>query len=83
MTLPPIDLDQLSESDVDRLRELTERAAPSRQRPRLSTQVEDALNGIERRTAGYYTAMEDISYRFRRLARRIATEDGESRPSGS
>ena len=51
------------------------RSAPSQTRPRLSADIEEALEPTERRSAACYEHIENSASRFMRIAQRMREEE--------
>lgn len=67
----PNDGPKLPNKTMPRLAALVIRSKPSTVRPRLSTESEQRLEGIEAEKAACYASMEEATYQFQDLANQL------------
>ncbi len=73
----PLDVAALPADATDRADELRERSRSDPARPRLSRDAEALQEEVDRRSAECYEALEDMTYRLHRVAKRIANGRAE------
>lgn len=73
----PLDVAALPADTADRAEALKERSRPDPDRPRLSRSAEALQEEVDRRSAECYEALEGMTYRLHRVAKRIANGHAE------
>lgn len=61
----------LPEDTQSRFRLIVEQSAPDLERPLLSPEIENALNETERKSAACYAGIEEATFRFHQIARKL------------
>ena len=64
-------LSQLPEDTQTRFRVLVTRSAADPDRPKLPADDEKRLHDVERRSAACYAEIEETTYRYRQIAKRL------------
>lgn len=65
------DAEILPEDTQPRFRRIVELSAPDLDRPLMPPDIEQALNETERKSAACYAAIEETTFRFHQIARKL------------
>lgn len=71
MSREALDYDALPEDPAERSKQIEARSRPDPDKPKLSPEREARLAAVEEKSAACYTEAEELTYRLRRVARRI------------